>query len=80
MTPLQIEYGESLARDLDARGEVYSATTVRWLIAERAQLRSALAGLMRNACRPGDDGKFDDLFDDARNAARIALRQSGESP
>lgn len=36
-------------------------------------LVEALEHLMRTACRPGDDGKFDDSFDEARNKARIVL-------
>lgn len=36
-------------------------------------LVDALEHLTRTACRPGDDSKFDDSFDEARNKARTIL-------
>ena len=41
-----------------------------------ADLLAALQGLLHNACRPADDGKFDDLYDSARDAARAAIAKA----
>ena len=40
---------------------------------ELRRLRAALRGLLDTACRPGDDGRYDDTFDDARRIARELL-------
>ena len=49
------------------------------LIAAAPELLAALRGLLANACRPGDDGKYDDAFDDARTAAWAAVLKATSS-
>jgi hypothetical protein len=48
---------------------------VRADVAER--IAKALRKLLCSACRPGDDGKYDDLYDDARGEAEAALKGGG---
>ncbi len=40
-----------------------------------AALEAKSTEFLRHACRPGDDGKYDDAFDDARVALRNVLHQ-----
>jgi hypothetical protein len=44
------------------------------LEAENKNLLSVLNRVVRNACRPGDDGKYDDLYDDAMKDAHALLK------
>lgn len=48
----------------------------RSLVKEVRELRAAASVFMRHACRPGDDGRFDDAYD----AAKSKLRQLLENP
>lgn len=41
-----------------------------------AELLAALQQLLRSSCRPDDDGKFDDLYDDAVRRARAAIAKA----
>ena len=51
----------------------WAAEDLREEADELRRLRAALRGLLDTACRPGDDGRYDDTFDDARRIARELL-------
>lgn len=44
-----------------------------------ADLYEALQAMVDSACRPGDDGKYDDQFDAARKFARELLTKAVDS-
>lgn len=62
------DYPEEAARELAGR--------IAGAVNSRADLLAALKLLLHNACRPGDDGKYDDLYDDARTAAYAAVAKA----
>lgn len=45
------------------------------LRAQMDRLAEAAEKFLDNACRPGDDGKYDDLFDEARSNLRKVLKE-----
>lgn len=64
------DQGEAAATDLaNAR-----------LIAAAPDLLDGLKDLLRHACRPDDDGPYDDAFDEARTKCRAAIAKAEGPP
>ena len=46
------------------------------LIAAAPELLAAIKDFLGNACRPNDDGKYDDMFDDSRKRLWQIIRKA----
>lgn len=58
----------------DATPEDLAANAL--VMAAAPELLSTAVEFLRHAVRPGDDGKYDDAFDDARAALRAAIAKA----
>lgn len=72
----KLDYAESLANDLEKRGEVFSASLVRRLVEQRAELLVACKAILGIDNPPaGEPGHID--FGQAIGMAQAAVTKAG---